>query len=258
MALPSCCISDDDLVGITRHFGTLKPPLASHQRAANVRELENPNISVISNVVENGIAIGSLGDGEALWHTDYNFSETPYAVAMLYALEVPATGGDTGWSNMYAAYESLPQTMKKRIHGLSIKHDESYNAAGILRKGYAPVTDVRTSPGPVHPIARTHPETGRNCLYLGRRLHAYVNGLNIEESEALLDELWAHAEKPDFQWRHQWRVGDLVVWDNRCTMHHRNPFDPGSRRIMHKTQTIGDRPFYSETAEGLTHARGRR
>jgi taurine dioxygenase len=248
-------LTDDDLVAITRRFGTLKPPLATYQRAANVGELENPNISIISNVVENGVAIGSLGDGEALWHTDYNFSETPYAAAMLYALEVPTTGGNTGWSNMYAAYETLPQRLRSRIRDLTLKHDESYNAAGILRRGYAPVTDVRAAPGPSHPIVRTHPETGRNCLYLGRRLNAYVNGLRVEDSEALLDELWAHAQKPQFQWHHTWRAGDLVVWDNRCTMHHRDPFDPGLRRIMHKTQTVGDPPFYSSSAVGLRHAR---
>jgi taurine dioxygenase len=248
-------LTDDDLVAITQHFGELKTPLARHQRAANVRDLDNRNISVISNVMENGIAIGSLGDGEALWHTDYNFNETPYAAAMLYAIEVPPSGGNTGWSNMYAAYETLPQGLRERIHDLTIKHDDSYNAAGILRRGYAPVTDVRRSPGPSHPIVRTHPETGRNCLYLGRRLHSYVNGLSVEDSEALLDALWAHAEQPQFQWHHQWRPGDLIVWDNRCTMHHRDAFDPGSRRIMHKTQTVGDRPFHSPAADGLTHPR---
>ena len=242
-------LSDDDLCAFTRHFGELKDVLPAHQRAVGVESLGNPNISVISNVVENGVPLGSLGDGEAEWHTDYNFNEKPYAAATLYALEVPPAGGNTGWSNMYAAYDALAPALRERIEGLTIKHDESYNAAGILRRGYEPVSDLRSSPGPSHPIVRTHPETGHNFLYLGRRLHAYVNGFDLDQSEALLNELWAHAESVRFQWEHQWRVGDLIIWDNRCTMHHRDAFDPGSRRIMHKTQTKGDRPFHSPPAD---------
>jgi len=244
-------LTDDELSAFTHRFGKLKDPLPDHQRAAGVKPLENPAISVISNVMENGMALGSLGDGEALWHTDFNFDERPYAAALLYGLEVPPAGGNTSWSNMYAAYDMLPVPLRERIDGATIKHDASYNAAGILRRGYAPVADVRVSLGPSHPIVRTHPETGYNCLYLGRRLHAYVNGLSVEESEALLDALWTYAESRQFQWEHQWRVGDLIVWDNRCTMHHRQPFDPGSRRIMHKTQTVGDRPFHSPSADLL-------
>ena len=235
-------LSDDDLIAFTAHFGELKPPLPASQRANGVVLKADPKVSVISNVVENGVAIGSLGDGEAEWHSDYNFNERPYAAAMLHAIELPAAGGDTGWANMYAAYESLPDALARRIEGLSIKHDETYNAAGILRSGYAPITDLRTSPGPIHPIVRTHPETGHDFLYLGRRRNAYVTGLELDESEQLLDALWAHALKPEFQWRHHWQVGDLVVWDNRCTIHHRNAFPASSRRILHKTQTVGERP----------------
>lgn len=237
------CFTDQNLVAFTDIFGELKSPLTASQRAANVSPNAHPDVSVISNVVENGITIGSLGDGEAEWHTDYNFDETPYAAAMLHALEIPPHGGDTSWSNMYLACDTLPTRLREKIDGLTIKHDTSYNAAGILRRGFSAVTDVCISPGPSHPIIRTHPETGYNCLYLGRRLHAYVNGITLEESNKLLDELWAHAVTPAFQWRHQWKVGDIIVWDNRCTMHHRQEFDGRHRRIMHKTQTRGDRPF---------------
>ena len=238
-------LSDDDLVAFTCHFGELKDPLPARQREAGVEQRGNPHVSIISNVVEKGVAIGVLGDGEAQWHGDYSFNERPYAGAILYALEVPPTGGNTGWSNMYAAYETLAPDLRERVAGLTIKQDESYNAAGMLRRGYEPVTDVRTSPGPSHPIVSTHPQTGHDTLYLGRRRLAYVNGLELEESEELLDRLWAHAEKPEFQWHNKWQVGDLILWDNRCTMHYRQAFPPASRRVMHRTSIAGTRPVHS-------------
>ena len=102
---------------------------------------------------------------------------------------------------------------------------------------------MRTSPGPLHPVVRTHPETGRKALYLGRRLSAYIDGLSVPESEALLDVVWQHSVQPKFVWEHVWRVGDVVMWDNRCVMHRRAAFDDGSRRRLHRTQLQGDRPI---------------
>ena len=102
---------------------------------------------------------------------------------------------------------------------------------------------MRTSPGPLHPIVRTHPETGRKALYLGRRLSAYIDGLSVPESEALLDAVWQHTVQPIFTWEHVWRVGDVVVWDNRCVMHRREASDDGLRRRLHRTQLQGDRPI---------------
>jgi taurine dioxygenase len=109
----------------------------------------------------------------------------------------------------------------------------------ILRPGYTGEEDIRTTPGPKHPMVRRHPETGYDALYLGRRPHAYVDGLPLDESDALLDALWAHAANAAFTWHHQWRLGDILVWDNRCAMHRRDAFDPGSRRVMHRTQCKG-------------------
>jgi len=181
-------LSDTDLIAFSRHFGALDhAPIQENGR----RFVEGyPEIYVVSNVVEYGVAIGSLGAGEAVWHTDMSYLPDPPKASMLYALEVPPSGGDTSFSNMYAA----------------------------------------------------HPETGRRMLYLGRRRNAYLMGLDLEESERLLDALWAHAERPALCWTHRWRVGDLVIWDNRCTMHRRDPFDPGSRRVMHRTQIKGEAP----------------
>jgi taurine dioxygenase len=188
----------------------------------------------------NGEPIGSLGDGEAVWHTDMSYLDVPPKASMLYSLEVPPTGGNTSFCTMYGIYDALPARLKERTAGLKIKHDGTYNSGGYVRQGVAPTDDPMTSPGAVHPLVCTHPVTGRRMLYLGRRRNAYLVGLELAESEALLDELWSFVNRPEFAWEHVWRVGDLVLWDNRCTMHRRDAFDPHSRRIMHRTQVKGD------------------
>jgi taurine dioxygenase len=105
-----------------------------------------------------------------------------------------------------------------------------------MRKGYQDVSDPRSAPGARHPLVRRHPETGRECLFLGRRRNSYIVGLALDDSERLLDELWAHATQPQFTFCQQWRVGDVLVWDNRCTLHRRDAFDPAARRLLHRTQ----------------------
>ena len=159
---------------------------------------------------------------------------------MLYAIEVPPAGGNTGFTSMYRAYELLPDEMKRRLAGLRVKHDGTYNSGGYVRQGVTPTDDPRESPGTYHPIVCTHPETGRKCLYLGRRRNAYIEGLGLAELEALLDEVWRFATRDELTWYNKWRVGDLVLWDNRCTMHRRDPFDAESRRVMHRTQMKGE------------------
>jgi taurine dioxygenase len=173
-----------------------------------------------------------------------SYNELPPKAAALYALEVPPAGGETGFANMYLAFETLPPALKARVRGLTCKHDATRNSAGGIRRGMSAVTDPTTSPGTPHPMVRTHPETGRHALFLGRRRHAYIMGLPLDESERLLDEIWAHATRPEFAWHHTWRQGDLLLWDNRCAMHRRNPFDPATRRVMHRTQIQGDKPYY--------------
>jgi taurine dioxygenase len=232
-------LSDRDLIAFSRRFGDLDwAPIQETGR----RFVEGlPEIYIVSNVKVNGEPIGSLGDGEAAWHTDMSYLEMPPKASMLYALEVPPTGGNTSFCTMYGIYEALPQALKTRIAALTIKHDGTYNSGGYLRQGVPPTDDPRTSPGAVHPLVCTHPATGRRMLYLGRRRNAYLVGLDLPQSEALLDELWSFVDRPEFAWEHVWRVGDLVLWDNRCTMHRRDGFDPASRRIMHRTQIKGER-----------------
>lgn len=242
-------LTDDQLVAVSRIFG--EPEIAAVAPKDGIFQ----KIAIISNVVKDGKPIGALGAGELLWHSDHSFNEKPLGASMLYALEVPSEGGNTLFSNMYLALETLPSDLRARIEGRTIKNDGSLNSAGERRTN-AVIDDLRSYEGPSHPIVRTHPETGHNALYLGRRSNAYVNGLSIEASEELLNELWAHATQPRFAWSHKWRVNDLVVWDNRCLMHRRDSFDQGARRVMHRAQCAGDRPTYRPEASNRgRHAR---
>jgi taurine dioxygenase len=231
-------LSDDDLIAFSRRFGALDwAPVQETGR----RFVEGyPEIYVVSNVIENGVPIGSLGAGEAVWHTDMSYLEDPPKASILYAIEIPPAGGNTYFCNMYRAYELLPETLKQRVAGLTLKHDGTYNSGGYVRQGVTPADDPTMSPGVYHPVVCTHPETGRKMLYLGRRRNAYIGGLPLAESEELLDELWSYAGLEDASWTNEWRSGDVVLWDNRCTMHRRDPFAPDTRRILHRTQVKGE------------------
>lgn len=238
-------LNDDELVRFARRFGE---PAAAAPVHIGQKPRERPEIAIISNVIENGVAIGGLGDGEAVWHSDSSFTPVPPTVSILHALELPPTGGDTGFANMYRALETMPPGLLKRIIGKTIKADLRFTSGGQLRPGYTGKEDIRSAPGPSHPIIRKHEETGHHTLYLGRRPYSYINGLSLDESEALLNEVWAHATQAEFTWHHQWQLGDVLIWDNRCTMHRRDAFDPQSRRIMHRTQCKGT-PIIGSTAE---------
>jgi taurine dioxygenase len=226
-------LSDPQLLAFSRYFGELDPP--GPNPYGEPFNKAYPDINVISNVVENGRPIGGLGDGEAVWHADMTYVEVPPKAAVLHALEVPSAGGNTYFADMFAAYETLPADLKRAADGRIAIHDSSRNSAGMLRKGYRQVTDVRETVGARHPLLRTDP-SGRRALFLGRRPNSYVVGLPCE---ALLDALWAHATEPRFTMCHEWRVGDLLMWNNLAVLHRRDPFDPKSRRIMHRTQIKG-------------------
>jgi taurine dioxygenase len=247
-------MSDAQHMAFTRQFGELEfNPAALIEKQYGVstqsegrRNEVPPEISVISNIIEDGKAIGGLGDGEAFWHTDSSFVEVPPAASLLRSLEIPPPGsmgsGATYFLNMYSAYETLPDDIKDRIVGMKVIHAATHSSGGRAHKGFETVADLTRVPGARQPLVRTHPETGRKALFLGRRINSYIIGLPVEESERLLDYLWAHATQEKFSWRQDWRVGDLVWWDNRCAMHRRDAFDPSTRRLMHRTQLKGGRP----------------
>jgi taurine dioxygenase len=242
-------LSDAELVRFTSVFGRCDaspPNEAALKTPGFVPQM--PEVAVISNVVENGEAIGSLANRELVWHTDMSYNETPADGCALYALEVPESSGDTSFLNMYRAYETLDPALQKALIGKQAIHNSTYTSAGTLRKGSKEVDDVRQAPGARHPMLRTHPVTGRTALFLGRRVNSYILGLPVDESEALLDTVWAHATQEEFAYRHRWLEGDIVLWDNRCVMHRREPFDNAERRVMHRTQLTGATPYYQAEA----------
>src|SRR5258706_1041376 len=229
-------MSDGDLLSFSRNFGALDAP--PNQGAGRKSALGFPEIYVISNVVDaTGEPIGALGDGEAAWHTDMSYAPQPPDASMLYALEIPPTGGDTWFCSMKAALAKMPRQLVDRIAGLDIKHDGTDDSGGTVRKGLAPLDDPRKSVGTPHPIIIRHPVSGARSLYLGRRRNAYVIGLELVESERLLDEIWRYVDAAVYQ--HKWALGDVVLWDNRTTMHRRDAFDPSARRVLHRTQIKG-------------------
>lgn len=234
-------LAADDLVGFSRRFGTLdEAPLMENGRTAVPGY---PEIYVVSNVLgADGKPIGSLGAGEAVWHTDMSYLAAPPRASLLYALEVPPTGGDTWLCSMAAALQGLPDELRRALDGRMIKHDGTYNSGGYVRAGVRPDDNPETCEGQPHPAICRHPADGPDVLYLGRRRNAHVVGLSLAESEALLDRVWEHACRPENTYKHRWRVGDVLMWDNRVTMHRRDPFDATSRRVMHRTQIKGDAP----------------
>ncbi|HTE15242.1 MAG TPA: TauD/TfdA family dioxygenase [Burkholderiales bacterium] len=234
-------LDDPAFLKFARLFGELdSAPIHAGKDVVN----PYPEITVMSNIKVNGKSIGNLGHYEAVWHTDMSYNERTPIGSLLYALEVPPVGGNTGFANMYRAYDTLPAALKREISGKSCRHDSSRNSAGELRKGFKETTDPREAPGAIHPLIRTHPETRKNALFLGRRQSACIIGLPLDESEDLLNRLWMHATQKAFEWYQVWQVGDLIMWDNRSAMHRRDSFDAESRRLMHRTQIKGDQPFF--------------
>ena len=249
----------EDLVRLVKRFGTPVTSSGLHKgrdlKERSGTQLLNlpPEVTVVSNVKQQGQAVGILGDGEVVWHSDFSFKERPTAARMLVAMEVPPRelGGSTFFLNCYAAYDALPPATKKRISGLTVKQADIVDTAMKVRPGMSLDMDFREVPGPSHPIISTHPETGHNMLFLGRRHGSYVNGLSLEDSEALLEELWEHATQPRFWYEHKWSVGDVVVWDNRAILHRRDAFDSDARRVLYAAQVEGHKPYEAPGALNL-------
>ena len=232
-------LDDHKLINFSKYFGELDPPGPNPYGVTFLPEF--PEINVISNVKdEQGTPIGNLGDGEAVWHADMTYQELPPKAGILYALEVPENQGNTHFANMALAYSELPNRLKEKINSKILIHDSAHNSAGMLRKGYEEVENPSDTPGARHPIVIRDKNTNKKLLFLGRRPHAYIIGLELEESEDLLNEIWEHATQDKFTWTQQWEKGDLLMWKNLNVLHKRDAFDPNTRRVMHRTQIKGE------------------
>jgi len=236
------CIRDQDLAPVPfrdamARFGA---PMLRRQLA---RTEECAEVNIISSEDRD-----ELGDGEKLvngasWHTDDSFMRAPCSLTMLYGVIVPSSGGDTQFTNMYAAYDDLAPETRAKIEGLKVvhKYDSSRKTGRVAKR---PEAEMAAMPEAIHPLVRTHPETRRKALYLNPNRMEGIVGLGHAESDALLDALIAHAIQPQYQYRHVWRQGDVVIWDNRCTMHKANADYPeGERRLMHRVIVAGTEPF---------------
>ena len=206
----------------------------------------HPEVLVISNIIEDGKPTG-LGDAGHFWHSDLSYKETPSLGSMLHAQELPAEGGDTLFANMHLAYDTLPSALRSAIKGKYAEHSYLAQYAELQRRSpFRPaltqqqIDEVK----PVtHPVVRTHPETGRPALFVSEHFTTRIAGLPEDESRALLDELFVHSVRPEHIYRHQWRPGDLVFWDNRSLMHLAAGCPADQRRKLYRTTIEGDVPF---------------
>jgi taurine dioxygenase len=221
-------------VAFCERFGTLAGVLNKHTGRGT-----HPSVMYISNIRENGQLIGALPDGEMFFHSDQCYVEQPAMATMLYAMEIPSKGGDTLFANMYKAYDTLPDELKKKLDGLTAENVYDYEASGTTR-GSKIKEGVKHF---AHPVIRTHPVTKRKALYVNRLMSDHIVGMPIGESNEILNFLFDHAEKPEFVYAHQWKVGDLILWDNRCSLHARSDFDASERRKLRRITVLGEKPF---------------
>jgi taurine dioxygenase len=216
--------------------GTWVGTLAKRGRPSTVRRESNPYITKVSNIRENGVLIGSLPDGEMLFHADSAFNEFPHRASFLFAIEIPSVGGNTCFANMYRAYDMLPEALKQKLEG---KHaTQLYDYATYEKSDReAGRSNVRSA---VHPVVIVHPASKRKVLYISRLMTRKIEELDQAESDDLIAELLTYAEHPSIVYEHQWRPGDLLVWDNLSSTHARTDFSPAERRLLLRGTTVGD------------------
>ena len=216
-------------VKLAQRFGDLGKVLHAHEGRSSL-----PGVMYISNVRENGKLIGALPDGEMYFHSDQCYIETPSVGTMLYAMEVPSKGGDTIFASMFAAYDELPDDLKSKIEGCKALNVYDYQNAATVRG-----SEVKAGvPSFAHPMVKAHSATGRKALYFNRLMTDHIVGMDKSESDTLLERLFDHQEQERFLYRHVWKPGDLLLWDNRSTLHARSDFDASERRKMRRTVVV--------------------
>lgn len=239
IVFPDQKLEQEDLLKVTSYFGEIgamrRPPKFFPAGFSKIL----PNIMLISNIRENGEAIGALPDGEMMFHHDMIHAEVPHNGTFLYSVEIPDHGGNTLFASGYAAYDTLDPAIRDRLEGRRALHHYDF---GSVQKGDKAHVDAFAEAS--HPAFRTHEETKRKAIYVNRLMTVGVEGMAQEEAEPLLEAVFDHAEKPEFVYEHVWRVGDLLLWDNRCSSHARTDFPANQRRLMLRTTIQGTvKPF---------------
>lgn len=232
-------LTEEQQLRFASYFGDLgtrkKAPQALRSRAEGIHQT-NEKVLLVSNIKVDGAPIGAFGEGEFWFHIDSGYSARPYRYTFLYALELPSTGGNTMFSNMYKAYDAVPQPLKHKLRGKKALHIHEYK-----RSEKADLSgDLSAIPHHYHPVFITHPDTGRKTLFVDRLMTAQIEGFDAAESDAILEELYAIGERRDFIYEHVWRLGDFLMWDNRCTIHARADFPKNERRLLRRCTVEGE------------------
>src|SRR5882724_3181894 len=236
---PDQKLSQEDLIRVTGYFGEIgelhRPPKFFPKGYSKIL----PGIMMISNIRENGEPIGALPEGEMMFHHDMIHSEVPSKATLLYSVEIPSAGGNTLFASGYAAYETLDPAVRNKLEGRKAAHHYNY---GSTIKGDGKGTEAFGEC--MHPVFRTHEDTGKKAVYVNRLMTVKVADMPQEESDRLLGQVFDHAEKREFVYEHVWRLGDLLLWDNRCSSHARTDFPSTERRLMLRTTVKGTvRPY---------------
>jgi taurine dioxygenase len=235
-------LSQDDQLRFASYFGQLgsrkKAPEALRSRAEGIQQ-DHEKVLLVTNIKVDGQPIGAFGDGEFWFHIDSGYSERPYKYTFLFAQELPSTGGNTMFSNMYKAYEAVPPALKEKLKGKKALHIHEYNRAKQANHS----GNISAIPHYFHPVFITHPDTGRKTLFVDRLMTTRIEGVSVEESDAILQQLYDIGERRDFIFEHVWRLGDFLMWDNRCTIHARTDFPKEERRLLRRCTVEGE-PLY--------------
>jgi taurine dioxygenase len=232
-------VSQDDQLRFASYFGELGDRKRAKTHLAKRIEgtqQTHQKVLLVTNIKVDGVPIGAFGEGEFWFHIDSGYAPRPYRYTFLYALELPSTGGNTMFSNMYKAYEAVPAALKEKLKGRKALHIHEYNRA----KQASHAGDISEIPHHHHPVFITHPETGRKTLFVDRLMTVGIEGMDAAESDAIMTQLYDIGERREFIYEHVWRLGDFLMWDNRCTIHARTDFPKEERRLLRRCTVEGD------------------
>jgi taurine dioxygenase len=235
-------VSQEDQLRFASYFGDLgsrkKAPEPLRARAEGVQQ-DHEKVLLVTNIKVDGKSIGAFGDGEFWFHIDSGYSARPYKYTFLYALELPSRGGNTMFSNMYKAYEAVPAALKEKLRGKKALHIHEYNRAKQANSS----GDISSIPHHSHPIFITHPDTGGKTLFVDRLMTTRIEDMSQQESDGILDQLYEIGERREFIFEHEWKLGDFLMWDNRCTIHARTDFPKEERRLLRRCTVEGEPLF---------------
>jgi len=232
-------ITQEQQLRFAAYFGELgdrkQAPEPLRGRAEGIYQ-DHRKILLVTNIKVDGQPIGAFGEGEFWFHIDSGYTPRPYKYTFLYAIELPSTGGNTLFSNMYKAYDAVPPALKAKLMGRKALHIHEYKRSEKANLA----ADISGIPHFYHPVFITHPDTGRRTLFVDRLMTARIEGLEADESDAILEQLYEIGERPELIFEHVWKLGDFLMWDNRCTIHARTDFPQGEPRLLRRCTVEGE------------------